>query len=135
MYNGVPKKRSTILVVGAVASKELELRIAFRNDGYDVRFSGDGPCALELAQAWQPDLVVSAGSLPDCDAVVLCSSLRTHARPPDILIVCRNRSRYEELLDAGADDCVDLTCSLAELRARVRSRLRKVKFQPAVVLQ
>lgn len=51
------------------------LKRSLRQEGYEVRSSGDGNDALEAAQAFVPDLVVLDLGLPGLDGVEVCRRL------------------------------------------------------------
>ncbi|HRE00377.1 MAG TPA: response regulator, partial [Ilumatobacteraceae bacterium] len=82
--------------------------------------------ALDAVRDSQPDLVLLDLSLPDVDGLDVCRRLR--AEVPAIPIVMLT-ARNEEVdivvgLDAGADDYITKPFRVAELTARIRSRLR-----------
>ncbi len=53
------------------------LRRSLRNEGYEVRTSGDGVEALDIAAGFMPDLVVLDLGLPGMDGVEVCRRLRS----------------------------------------------------------
>jgi|SRR5665213_351964 len=126
--------RSRILVVGADHNRVAELESVLMADGYLVCCSVSGCDALEQSKAWRPEIVVADGSLADIEIPAFCTALRASGAASSILVLLRQPSEFIEVLDAGADDCVDRGCSMAELRARVRSKIRTVKYQAAVAM-
>src|SRR6266581_9523330 len=68
------KKR--ILVVDDEQEITLVLRSGLATHGYEVRVAGEGEAALELFQAWTPDLVVTDLSMPNMNGLKLCQRLR-----------------------------------------------------------
>lgn len=95
-------------------------------EGFVVRHVELGEAALTAVQADPPDLVLLDLSLPDIDGLDVCRRLR--AVLPAIPIVMLT-ARNEEVdvvvgLDAGADDYITKPFRVAELTARIRSRLR-----------
>jgi DNA-binding response OmpR family regulator len=61
------------------------------------------------------------------NALDLCGVLRGKGKTMPIVIMSKDGTQEDKisLLNAGADDCVDNTCSIAELSARVRAMLRR----------
>ncbi len=95
-------------------------------EGFTVRHVAGGEAALVAAQDSTPDLVLLDLSLPDIDGLDVCRRLRvTNPGLPIVMLTARN----EEVdlvvgLDAGADDYITKPFRVAELTARIRTRLR-----------
>ncbi len=93
--------------------------------GYDVDHVTTGRAAL----AWgEPDVVLLDLGLPDTDGVEVCRRMR--ARSPVAIIVVTARGEEPErvrALDAGADDYLVKPFGLAELQARIRAVMRRVR--------
>ncbi len=118
------KKR--ILVVDDEQEITLVLRSGLATHGYEVRVAGEGEAALELFQAWTPDLVVTDLSMPNMNGLKLCEQLRaTSGVPIIVLSVKGDEAAKIEALDAGADDYVTKPFGMGELVARVRAALRR----------
>jgi DNA-binding response OmpR family regulator len=120
---------SSILLVeddGAIAEP---LARSLRRDGHDVTVEARGADAIDRLSRGRVDLVILDLGLPDMDGVDVCRRMRQlDARLPVLMLTARN----DELdvvvgLDSGADDYVTKPFRLAELSARVRSRLRTVE--------
>jgi DNA-binding response OmpR family regulator len=77
---------------------------------------GDGPV----------DLVILDLGLPDMDGLDVCRSIRRSDPRLPVLMLTARRDELDVVvgLDSGADDYVTKPFRLAELSARVRSRLR-----------
>jgi two-component system, OmpR family, KDP operon response regulator KdpE len=118
------KKR--ILVVDDEQEITLVLRSGLAKHGYDVRVAGEGEAALDLFQAWTPDLVVTDLSMPNMDGLKLCQRLREISSVPIIVLSVKgDEAAKVEALDAGADDYVTKPFGMGELLARVRATLRR----------
>jgi two-component system KDP operon response regulator KdpE len=118
------KKR--ILVVDDEQEITLVLRSGLTKHGYDVRVAGEGEAALDLFQAWIPDLVVTDLSMPNMNGLKLCQRLREISSVPIIVLSVRgDEAAKVEALDAGADDYVTKPFGMGELLARVRATLRR----------
>jgi len=118
------KKR--ILVVDDEQEITLVLRSGLAKHGYDVRVAGEGEAALELFQAWTPNLVVTDLSMPNMNGLKLCQRLREISSVPIIVLSVKgDEATKVEALDAGADDYVTKPFGMGELLARVRAALRR----------
>src|SRR6266516_478716 len=119
------KKR--ILVVDDEQEITMVLRSGLVTHGYEVRVAGEGEAALELFQAWTPDLVVTDLSMPNMNGLRLCQQLRAISGVPIIVLSVKgDEANKIEALDAGADDYVTKPFGIGELLARVRATLRRV---------
>lgn len=118
------KKR--ILVVDDEPEITLVLRSGFSRHGYEVRVASEGQAALDLFDAWSPDLVVTDLSMPNMDGLKLCKKLRELSQVPVIVLSVRGDEATKiEALDAGADDYITKPFGMGELVARVRAALRR----------
>jgi two-component system KDP operon response regulator KdpE len=118
------KKR--LLVVDDDQEITLVLRSGLSKYGYDVRVAGEGQAALDLFQAWSPDLVITDLSMPNMDGLKLCKRLREISRVPIIVLSVRGDEATKiEALDGGADDYITKPFGMGEFVARVRAALRR----------
>jgi two-component system KDP operon response regulator KdpE len=124
--------RKRILVVDDEPEITLVLRSGLTKHGYDVRVANEGEAALELFQAWTPDLVVTDLSMPNMNGLKLCQRLRAISPVPIIVLsVKSDETAKVEALDLGADDYVTKPFGMGELLARVRAALRRSPEPPA----
>jgi DNA-binding response OmpR family regulator len=104
-------------------------------EGYETVVAEDGADALE--RALEPDiaLVVLDVGLPSMDGFEVLRHLRARGSSiPVIMLTARSgTSDTIEGLDAGASDYVAKPFAVAELLARVRSRLREAATTPVVL--
>jgi DNA-binding response OmpR family regulator len=102
------------------------LQRSLRMEGYEVRTSGDGLAALDLAHAFVPDLVVLDLGLPGLDGIEVARRLRQRDDTPILMLTARDavESRVEGL-DSGADDYLVKPFERRELLARMRALLRR----------
>lgn len=96
-------------------------------DGHETVTAEDGSEALDRAAQGDIDLVILDVGLPTMDGFEVLRTLRARGiGMPVIMLTARSAtSDAVEGLDAGASDYVPKPFSVAELRARVRSRLRE----------
>src|SRR5512146_1848025 len=115
-----------ILVVDDEPQITRVLRTTLSAQGYDVRTADDGQSALEVLQAWTPDLVITDLAMPRMDGLELCKRLRSASQLPIVVLSVRGQDEIKvQALDAGADDYVTKPFSMTELLARVRAHLRR----------
>jgi DNA-binding response OmpR family regulator len=95
-------------------------------EGFSVVHAGTGEAALAAIAASVPDLVLLDLSLPDIDGLDICRRLRVgHPALPIVMLTARNEEVEVVVgLDAGADDYITKPFRVAELTARIRTRLR-----------
>ncbi len=98
-------------------------------EGFTVRHADNGDAALTAVQDELPDLVLLDLSLPDLDGLDICRRLRaSHPALPIVMLTARNEEVDVVVgLDAGADDYITKPFRVAELTARIRTRLRASK--------
>lgn len=102
------------------------LRRSLRHEGYEVRTSGDGIDALDVAAGFVPDLVVLDLGLPRLDGVEVCRRLREDGDVPILMLTARAETEDRvDGLDSGADDYLVKPFERQELLARIRALLRR----------
>jgi DNA-binding response OmpR family regulator len=96
---------------------------------YTVNHAIDGRTGLELAKAFEYDLVLLDIILPDMNGISVCKQLRSQGYQSPILLLTAKDSTNDLVmgLDAGADDYVVKPFEMDELMARIRALLRRGK--------
>ena len=117
---------SAILLVEDDDAIAEPLARSLRRDGHDVVVVRRGADALEQVGEGPADLVILDLGLPDMDGVEVCRRIRRSDPRLPVLMLTARRDELDVVagLDSGADDYVTKPFRLAELSARVRSRLR-----------
>jgi len=112
------------------------LRQALREAGYVTQCTGDGPEALELALAFDFDLVLLDVMLPGMDGFQVCEQLRGRGCAAPVLILTARDALEDKIqgLDRGADDYLVKPFQVGELLARTRALLRR-RHHPPTPLQ
>ncbi|MEN8841855.1 MAG: phosphate regulon transcriptional regulator PhoB, partial [Octadecabacter sp.] len=100
-------------------------------EGYRVSVAADGEQGLLAVQEDTPDMIVLDWMLPHVSGIEICRQLKTRTETRDIPIIMLS-ARSEEVdkvrgLETGADDYVVKPYTVAELMARVRTQLRRVR--------
>jgi DNA-binding response OmpR family regulator len=125
-----------VLIVEDDADIADVLRRSLRNEGYEVRTSGDGAEALDIAAGFIPDLVVLDLGLPGLDGVEVCRRLRADGDVPILMLTARSETEDRVAgLDSGADDYLVKPFERKELLARIRALLRRRPPRGAASLQ
>ncbi len=118
-----------ILVVDDEASIIDAVGTVLRYEGYDVSEAMNGRAALALAQEQQFDLLVLDVMLPDLDGFEVTRRLREDGiGVPVLFLTAKNEvSDLVAGLSVGGDDYVAKPFSLAEIVARTKAILRRVR--------
>ena len=97
-------------------------------EGFEPRTVHDGLVALEVAAAWEPQVVVLDVMLPGLDGLEVCRRLQSE-RPLPVLMLTARDDETDLLvgLGIGADDYMTKPFSMRELVARLRVLLRRVE--------
>lgn len=100
-------------------------------EGYRVSTAADGEQGLIAVDEDAPDMIVLDWMLPHVTGIEICRQLKTRAETRNIPIIMLS-ARSEENdkvrgLETGADDYVAKPYTVAELMARVRTQLRRVR--------
>ena len=123
-------KPKLLLVEDDTALAEL-LDFRFRNEGYQVRMTGDGDEALVLAAEEVPDLIILDWMIEGTSGIEVCRRLRRDkatAHVPIIMLTAREAEDDRVRgLETGADDYVTKPFSPRELVARVGAIMRRIR--------
>jgi DNA-binding response OmpR family regulator len=102
------------------------LRYVFQRDGYTVATAFDGDGALRAFKAEAPNLIILDLLMPKrCGLDVLCEIRKGSKTPIIVLTALGDEENTVNALDSGADDYLAKPFRPRELRARVRSLLRR----------
>jgi two-component system phosphate regulon response regulator PhoB len=127
--------RPRVLVVEDEEALTTLLEYNLKREDFDVALAQDGEEALAMIEDEPPDIVVLDWMLPKVSGIEVCRRLRTRPETRNIPIVMLT-ARAEETdrvrgLETGADDYITKPFSTAELIARLRAVLRRIR--PALV--
>lgn len=123
--------RAHVLVVEDEAALQQLLAYNLERAGFEVAQAFDGDEALTVIAEHEPDLIILDWMLPGTSGLELCRQLRRRPRTANLPIIMLT-ARAEERdrlrgLETGADDYVSKPFSVAELIARVRAVLRRIR--------
>lgn len=97
-----------------------------QREGFAVEEAATAATARQFFENPSFDLVLLDVRLPDADGLDLLRDLRSHGRTPVIMLTGKDTSVDRILgLELGADDYIGKPFELGELRARIRSVLRR----------
>lgn len=125
-----------MLVVDDDAGLRHLLEYGLGRAGFAVRSVPDGQGALALLGEFSPDLVVLDVMLPEVDGIALLPEIRRLTTVPVVMLTARTELT-EKLagFSAGADDYVGKPFDLDELIARLRTLLRRPRFERTETLE
>ncbi|WP_425102455.1 diguanylate cyclase [Tropicibacter sp. S64] len=126
-----------ILVVDAVPTNRIILRVKLSAAFYEVSQAASGHAALNLFRKARPDMVIAAAKLPDMSGRSLIEKVRAVAADPRLPVVLMHDEDdvNERLISlaAGADDVLtkplDELVMLARLRSLLRARDAEAELQ------
>jgi DNA-binding response OmpR family regulator len=122
---GTTNPGPSVLVVEDDLGIATQLVRGLTRGGYTVDHVTTGSAALAHSV---PDVVLLDLELPDGDGVSVCRKLRERSAAAIIVVTAYGEeSDRVNALDAGADDYLVKPFGLAELQARIRAVLRRVK--------
>ncbi len=101
---------------------------ALRRNGFEPVVAQTAAQALEMANRFDPDLVLLDLNLPDGDGSDVCRTLRKSSEVPIVMLTARGTEMDRVLgLELGADDYVVKPFSSRELISRIRAVLRRTR--------
>jgi DNA-binding response OmpR family regulator len=119
-----------ILVVDDEQPVQQLLDRTLRSEGYDVVPALDGEQALDEIEKQSFDLVMLDVMLPKLDGFEVCRRVRAQSSVPIIMLTAKAEEVADRVLglELGADDYIIKTCSMRELRSRVKAVLRRSRM-------
>lgn len=120
-----------VLVVEDEPAQREVLAYNIRAEGFDVLTAAAGDEALVTVRETPPDVIVLDWMLPHVSGIEVCRQLKMGtdtAKIPIIMLSARSEDTDKVRgLETGADDYVTKPYSVAELLARLRTQLRRVR--------
>lgn len=103
------------------------IKYNFEQDGYEVAVAYDGEEAIKAAYDKSIDLIILDLMLPKVDGLSVCQKVREFSNVPIVMLTAKNEDMDKILgLEYGADDYLTKPFNILELKARVKSVLRRM---------
>jgi two-component system, OmpR family, response regulator len=120
-----------VLVVDDEPNIRELVQVALTFHGCAVTTGATGEDALQLAYAYNPDLIVLDVLLPDIDGFEVCRQLRSVANDVPVIFLTARDATADTItgLTIGGDDYITKPFSVEALVARVRAVLRRTAGQ------
>ena len=107
------------------------LRYTLEQEGYEILTAADGEEALQVFFEQQVDLVLLDVMLPKLDGIQVCQRIRESSNVPILMLTAKGEDMDKILgLEYGADDYMTKPFNILEVKARIKTVLRRVA-QPA----
>lgn len=102
------------------------LDLGLTNEGFEVKTAPDGMSAVNLAQEFEPHVVVLDVMMPGMDGFEVCRLLKNNGNNVAVIMLTAKDEVDDRVkgLTLGADDYVVKPFSFEELLARIGARLR-----------
>ena len=102
------------------------LKYTLEQEGYETLAAYDGEEALEVFFANTVDLVLLDVMLPKLDGIQVCQRIRESSNVPIIMITAKGEDMDKILgLEYGADDYMTKPFNILEVKARIKTILRR----------
>lgn len=102
------------------------LKFSLEQEGYAIVPAYDGEEALTLFNAQNFDLVLLDVMLPGIDGLELCRYIREKSQVPIIMLTAKGEDMDKILgLEYGADDYITKPFNVLEVKARIKTILRR----------
>ncbi len=102
------------------------LKYTLEQEGYETDMAMDGEEALEKFASQTFDLVLLDVMLPKLDGLSVCQRIREESDVPIIMLTAKGEDMDKILgLEYGADDYMTKPFNILEVRARIRTVLRR----------
>lgn len=106
------------------------LKFTLEKDGYETICAYDGEEALELFQKEPIDLILLDVMLPKLDGISVCQRIREISNVPIIMLTAKGEDMDKILgLEYGADDYMIKPFNILEVKARIKTILRRMVTQ------
>ncbi len=102
------------------------LKYTLEQEGYETELAMDGEEALDIFANQPFDLVLLDVMLPKLDGLSVCQRIREESNVPIIMLTAKGEDMDKILgLEYGADDYMTKPFNILEVRARIRTVLRR----------
>ena len=121
-------EKKTVLIVEDEKSIVDILQYNLKKE-YNILTANDGEAGLDMALRENPDILLLDLMLPKMDGFEVCRILREKGNKVPVIILTAREGEDDKVkgLELGADDYITKPFSLAVLRARVATQLRRME--------
>ena len=103
------------------------LKYTLEQEGYETESATDGEEALAKFDNSTFDLILLDVMLPKLDGIAVCQRIREHSDVPIIMLTAKGEDMDKILgLEYGADDYMTKPFNILEVKARIKTILRRV---------
>ncbi len=107
------------------------LKFSLEQDGYETDTAADGEEALVKMQKGGYDIVLLDVMLPKLSGIEVCQTIRETSNVPIIMLTAKGEDMDKILgLEYGADDYMTKPFNILEVKARIKSILRRTSAAP-----
>ena len=107
------------------------IRFSLEQEGMQVDTAYDGEEALELAKAYEYDLVLLDLMLPKLNGYEVCQQIREFSDMPIVMLTAKSEDMDKILgLEYGADDYITKPFNILEVKARIKAIMRRTARRP-----
>ncbi len=129
-------QNARVLVVDDDRMVREMLELGLSREGFEVRTAGEGTAALDIARAWEPEVIVLDIMMPKIDGIALVPLLREVTQAPIVMLTAKGELGDKVLaLRAGADDYLVKPFAFEELLARLQAKLRRPQLLEENILR
>ena len=108
------------------------LKYTLEQEGYETDSAMDGEEALDKFFQSPCDLILLDVMLPKLDGLSVCQRIREHSNVPIIMLTAKGEDMDKILgLEYGADDYMTKPFNILEVKARIKTILRRVSSPQA----
>jgi DNA-binding response OmpR family regulator len=108
------------------------LRYSLEQDGYEVDSASNGEQALRMFESAPYDLILLDVMLPAISGIEVCQRIREQSNVPIIMLTAKGEDMDKILgLEYGADDYMTKPFNILEVKARIKTILRRAQAVPA----
>jgi two-component system response regulator VicR len=105
------------------------LKYSLEQDGYETAAAADGEEAVNTFFAGQYDLVLLDVMLPKLNGIEVCQRIREKSTVPIIMLTAKGEDMDKILgLEYGADDYMTKPFNILEVKARIKTILRRTSM-------
>lgn len=103
------------------------LKYTLEKDGFETESAYDGLEAIDKFQEGEFDLILLDVMLPKMDGIAVCQKIREMSNVPIIMLTAKGEDMDKILgLEYGADDYMTKPFNILEVKARIKSILRRM---------